>query len=140
MWNLGLLSSVSIGTECVLHGELNSTEDNYNHKHMWVISTFAQSLVPFPKYFGSVGNVPKNHHPCDYDHHGDENTGWLSWLHSMCRSQKMKTCGLLPGWYGLTSQDLLTALQMFQNPDQLQDNWLKDEASQTAPVKIEQSP
>ncbi|KAL6042398.1 hypothetical protein STEG23_017292 [Scotinomys teguina] len=49
---------------------------------------------------------------------------------------KMKTCGLLPGWYGLTSQDLLTALQMFQNPDQLQDNWLKDEASQTAPVKI----
>ncbi|KAL6047705.1 hypothetical protein STEG23_008955 [Scotinomys teguina] len=52
---------------------------------------------------------------------------------------KMKTCGLLPGWYGLTSQDLLTALQMFQNPDQLQDNWLKDEASQTAPVKIEQS-
>ncbi|KAL6094185.1 hypothetical protein STEG23_005415 [Scotinomys teguina] len=51
----------------------------------------------------------------------------------------MRTCGLLPGWYGLTSQDLLTALQMFQNPDQLQDNWLKDEASQTAPVKIEQS-
>ncbi|KAL6039368.1 hypothetical protein STEG23_029028, partial [Scotinomys teguina] len=49
---------------------------------------------------------------------------------------KMRTCGLLPGWYGLTSQDLLTALQMFQNPDQLQDNWLKDEASQTAPVKI----
>ncbi|KAL6082373.1 hypothetical protein STEG23_021528 [Scotinomys teguina] len=48
----------------------------------------------------------------------------------------MRTCGLLPGWYGLTSQDLLTALQMFQNPDQLQDNWLKDEASQTAPVKI----
>ncbi|KAL6029898.1 hypothetical protein STEG23_030829 [Scotinomys teguina] len=30
----------------------------------------------------------------------------------------------------------LTALQMFQNQDQLQDNWLKDEASQTAPVKI----
>ncbi|KAL6039635.1 hypothetical protein STEG23_012562, partial [Scotinomys teguina] len=54
-------------------------------------------------------------------------------------SLKMKTCGLLPGWYGLTSKDLLTALQMFQNPDQLQDNWLKDEASQTAPVKIEQS-
>ncbi|KAL6079882.1 hypothetical protein STEG23_014334 [Scotinomys teguina] len=50
--------------------------------------------------------------------------------------QKMKACGLLPGWYGLTSQYLLTALQMFQNPDQLQDNWLKDEASQTAPVKI----
>ncbi|KAL6078871.1 hypothetical protein STEG23_020313 [Scotinomys teguina] len=49
---------------------------------------------------------------------------------------KMRTCGLFPGWYGLTSQDLLTALQMFQNPDQLQDNWLKDEASQTAPVKI----
>ncbi|KAL6041631.1 hypothetical protein STEG23_034762, partial [Scotinomys teguina] len=48
---------------------------------------------------------------------------------------KMRTCGLFPGWYGLTSQDLLTALQMFQNPDQLQDNWLKDEASQTAPVK-----
>ncbi|KAL6079804.1 hypothetical protein STEG23_035509, partial [Scotinomys teguina] len=51
-------------------------------------------------------------------------------------SLKMRTCGLLPGWYGSTSQDLLTALQMFQNPDQLQDNWLKDEASQTAPVKI----
>ncbi|KAL6045003.1 hypothetical protein STEG23_012816, partial [Scotinomys teguina] len=50
--------------------------------------------------------------------------------------KKMKTCGLLPGWYGLTSQDLLTALQMFQNPDQLQDNWLKDEDSQTAPVNI----
>ncbi|KAL6089810.1 hypothetical protein STEG23_025758 [Scotinomys teguina] len=50
--------------------------------------------------------------------------------------EKMRNCGLLPGWYGLTSQDLLTALQMFQNPDQLQDNWLKDEASQTAPVKI----
>ncbi|KAL6080685.1 hypothetical protein STEG23_008829 [Scotinomys teguina] len=49
---------------------------------------------------------------------------------------KMRTCGLLPGWYGLTSQDLLTALLMFQNPDQLQDNWLKDEVSQTAPVKI----
>ncbi|KAL6082943.1 hypothetical protein STEG23_026179 [Scotinomys teguina] len=48
----------------------------------------------------------------------------------------MRTCGLLPAWYGLTSQDLLTALQMFQNPDQLQDNWLKDETSQTAPVKI----
>ncbi|KAL6031921.1 hypothetical protein STEG23_010147, partial [Scotinomys teguina] len=54
--------------------------------------------------------------------------------------EKMKTCGLLPGWYGLTSQDLLTALQMFQNPDQLQDNWLKDEASQTAPVKIDHHP
>ncbi|KAL6083826.1 hypothetical protein STEG23_027736 [Scotinomys teguina] len=51
-------------------------------------------------------------------------------------TSKMRTCGLLPGWYGLTSQDLLTTLQMFQNPDQLQDNWLKDEASQTAPVKI----
>ncbi|KAL6035147.1 hypothetical protein STEG23_016853 [Scotinomys teguina] len=51
-------------------------------------------------------------------------------------TKKIKTCGLLPGWYGLPSQDLLTALQMFQNPDQLQDNLLKDEASQTAPVKI----
>ncbi|KAL6045670.1 hypothetical protein STEG23_015756 [Scotinomys teguina] len=52
------------------------------------------------------------------------------------RLQKMRTCGLLPGWYGLTSQDLLTGPQMFQNPDQHQDNWLKDQASQTAPVKI----
>ncbi|KAL6082840.1 hypothetical protein STEG23_030392 [Scotinomys teguina] len=54
---------------------------------------------------------------------------------SLKLKKKMRTCRLLPGWYGLTSQDLLTALQMFQNPDQLQDNWLKDEASQTAPVK-----
>ncbi|KAL6086785.1 hypothetical protein STEG23_031115 [Scotinomys teguina] len=66
--------------------------------------------------------------------HGDRYASICNLLH--VDIQTMRTCGLLPGWYGLTSQDLLTALQMFQNPDQLQDNWLKDEASQTAPVKI----
>ncbi|KAL6062609.1 hypothetical protein STEG23_004223, partial [Scotinomys teguina] len=60
----------------------------------------------------------------------------LSFLTMDALSRTMRTCGLLPGWYGLTSQDLLTALQMFQNQDQLQDNWLKDDSPQTAPVRI----
>ncbi|KAL6091643.1 hypothetical protein STEG23_022249 [Scotinomys teguina] len=29
---------------------------------------------------------------------------------------KMRNCGLLPDWYGSTSQDRLTSLQMFQHP------------------------
>ncbi|KAL6038631.1 hypothetical protein STEG23_012958 [Scotinomys teguina] len=94
---------------------------NQESQHIWLSVLKAAVLVP-PKGVTVIGNI------------NGGGTSRLSWKsHPL---QKMKNFGLLPGWYVLTSQDLLTALQMFQNPDQLQDNWLKDEASQTVPVKI----
>ncbi|KAL6030593.1 hypothetical protein STEG23_036550 [Scotinomys teguina] len=52
------------------------------------------------------------------------------------QNQTLRTCGLLPGWYGSTSQDLLTAFRCSNIQISFKASDSKDEAPQTDPVKI----